>query len=258
VQVEQLLGSEAAVHEQAKTVVLERNVSVNQEGGAPVGDSWEIIKGVEGDKEYALLRHTRFGIKIELPVASTGMLFSSGDGRVRRCWADGTFYERFAFRTGDMLAQAPGAQAVSLDSAARHDLGHWHIERHQSDTAQQPHGIFKVSQSDGGDVMYLLSDGFAFFGGGTRGVLVTGCNEPQVLAANQLRSLMGLGNVSPETALHLEQQRRKENVSRGARKDSRPSSTSRHDDIPKELCCGLTGVPYAVVFEISRWCSVGC
>jgi len=86
-----------------------------------------------------------------------------------------------------------------------------------------------------------LSDGFAFFGGGTRGVLVTGCNEPQVLVANQLRSLMGLGNVSPETALHLEQQRRKENVSRGARKDSRPSSTSRHDDIPKELCCGLTG-----------------
>jgi hypothetical protein len=57
-----------------------------------VGDAWVMVKGPAEDQEYVLLRHACGAINIELPVAGVGVLFSTPDGLVRRCWADGTMY----------------------------------------------------------------------------------------------------------------------------------------------------------------------
>ena len=86
---------------------------VGQTAG-PAGELWTILQG----SSHLLLRHISLGLSIELPISGKGVLFAAADGVVKRCWADGTVYERYAFQSGDVLVKAPPTQAVLIAQAA--------------------------------------------------------------------------------------------------------------------------------------------
>ena len=209
--------------------------------GALVADVWEVVRGAGSEQDYLLLRHRVLGMTIELPIKGVGVLFRSGDGVVRRCWADGTFYERYALRTGDVLLKAPSSQVTSVGDAVSQSsgsnlgqFGQWSMITLQGGL------VVSVEQNMGEEALYLLPDGFAFFGGGTRGVLMRGAKELEVMQANALRKLIGLKKVSTETLNRVEQVRRdKPRGTEGVSRNNAKSGIS--DDIPKELLCGLTG-----------------
>ena len=78
---------------------------------------------------------------------------------------------------GDSLLHHPQARKLSavLDrSGGRSIEGQWCLE-------QKHQGVVSLVHTNGNDQLYLLADGFAFFGGGTRGVLVLkNDDQPQV------------------------------------------------------------------------------
>jgi hypothetical protein len=169
----------------------------------PAAEAWERVKGREGDQEYMMLRHRKLGVSIELSVTGKGVLFRSSDGMVWRCWADGTFNERFSFRTGDKLMQSPKADVLSSVlgvPGGRKKDGHWAVEW------QRAGGLVSIVDTDGEESLYLRADGFAFFGGGNRGVLVSADQtEPQVVQEDQLREMYGLARVSTETKVRIKE-----------------------------------------------------
>jgi len=203
-------------------------------GAVLVAEVWDVVRGIGSEQDYLLLRHKQLGLTIELPMKGVGVLFRSGDGVVRRCWADGTFYERYAFRTGDALLEASSSQVIPLAEAVKvsgHKLGQWSMG-----TLQEGR-VVSVEQKDGDEALYLTPEGFAFFGGGTRGVLIKGAKEPEVMQANALRKLIGLERLSTETLNRVEQQRRE--LPRGTEGVSRKNAQSGpSEEIPKELLCG--------------------
>lgn len=205
--------------------------------GLLVADVWDVVRGQRSQQDYLLLRHRALDMTIELPMQGMGVLFRSSDGVVRRCWADGTFYERYALRTGDTLQQAPSSQVTGLGEAmkgAGRTLGQWSMATLQNGR------VVSVEQQTGDEALYLLPEGFAFFGGGTRGVLVMSTKEPEAMQANALRELIGLKKVSTETLNRVEQLRRE--MPRGTEGVTRNNAkSSRSEELPKELLCGLTG-----------------
>jgi hypothetical protein len=217
------------------------------QSAGPAAEMWERVKGRDGDQEYMMLRHRQTKVSVELSLTGKGVLFRSGDGMVWRCWADGTFNERFSFRTGDKLLQSPKADVLTSVLGApggRERDGHWSLEW------QRAGGLVSVVHSDGEECVYLRADGFAFFGGGTRGVLVAdGEAEPQVVQESQLREICGLARVSTETRVRIQEEKKERERSK------KEISTPAEQDIPKELLCGLTGALMRDPWIASDGCS---
>jgi len=194
-----------------------------------VGDQWELVMETGKSKpKYALLRHVQYKTSIELPLFGVGVLFSGGsDTVVRRCWADGTLYERFAFHSGTSLLEADdaGADASSISrrllSDSSPELGAWKVSTHD-------HGVITVKSSKHAEELVLLQNGFAFFGGGQRGVIVEADQDAEVQATSALRARIGL----PE-------QEEVKQGSGGQRGEIAPKSQA-DEGIPEELICPIT------------------
>mmetsp|Transcript_42665 Transcript_42665/g.100269 ORF Transcript_42665/g.100269 Transcript_42665/m.100269 type:complete len:518 (-) Transcript_42665:153-1706(-) len=193
-----------------------------------IGDQWEVVMEAGSGGKYALLRHLQFKTSIELPLFGMGVLFAGGsDSVVRRCWADGTLYERFAFHTGTTLIDADEGQSVSRKLLSDPDgvtLGSWLVKEHDE--------FITVKSSKHDEELVLLRDGFAFFGGGTRGVIVQGGSEPEVERTTLLRSKIGLPEADAST--------QKSGRGEAARARTQDEVGQSIDDVPVELVCPLT------------------
>jgi hypothetical protein len=212
-----------------------------------------------------MIRHKDLGLAVEIPLEGTsGLIFSTcaqrgstsnddvagkeeeSNGAERRIWRwqpDGSFYERFSFRTGNDLHKD---LAVPLDwEEARYDL-----------TSALDGFAWKWDFSDDRRVglaheqgfvqLYLTRDGFGVCGiDSQKGLIVAGTAGPELLDLVQWRARLHAPGSSPshlvkEDLPALNKQRRRLGTVH-THKGKEDADRREGSKLPPELLCPLTG-----------------